>query len=160
MRRLAGSNEERSVGELIHLAPIRSQNEQVGFLLSHFVRLALHTWHALLARRLGYAAVPLGAGREPSAVASESSVGSLVDNKESTFLFIVRSHLPTVSRAVGVVCAGNRGDEPQRLGTKCMSRDQAPIQDATKCVHLKIAERVSEREISSRNCYSESKKEI
>lgn len=58
-----GPYDDRSVGLVIHLAPTFSQNEHEGFLLSHFVLRALHTWHARFARLRGYAAVPLGAGR-------------------------------------------------------------------------------------------------
>jgi len=51
----------------MHFAPTCSQNEQEGFLLSHLVLRALHTWHAVFARLRGYAAVPRGAGRRGGA---------------------------------------------------------------------------------------------
>jgi hypothetical protein len=54
----------------MHFAPTFSQNEQDGFLLSHFVRRALQTWQALFARLRGYAAVPRGAGRLRAVVVS------------------------------------------------------------------------------------------
>lgn len=72
MARLAGSNlfadqqrarhtvtepgrtyDDRSVGVVMHLAPTFSQNEHEGFLLSHLVLRARHTWQALLARLRG-----------------------------------------------------------------------------------------------------------
>ncbi len=41
-----------------HLAPTRSQNEHLGFRLSHLVFRARQTWHAVFARFLGYEASP------------------------------------------------------------------------------------------------------
>jgi hypothetical protein len=52
---------DRSAGSLTtHLAPILSQNEHDGFLLSHLVLLARQVWHALTARLRGYAPRGLG----------------------------------------------------------------------------------------------------
>lgn len=45
--------DDRSVGEVMHLAPTFSQNEHDGFLLSHLVRRARHTWQARFARFRG-----------------------------------------------------------------------------------------------------------
>src|SRR5207248_10652234 len=52
--RLATSKTLLSPSLVTHSAPTFSQNEHVGFLLSHFVRLALHSWHALMALCRGY----------------------------------------------------------------------------------------------------------
>lgn len=49
----SGAYDDRSVGEVMHLAPTFSQNEHDGFLLSHLVRRARHTWHARFARFRG-----------------------------------------------------------------------------------------------------------
>lgn len=54
--KLAGSNVEGSLLSSLHSAPTLSQNEHLGFLLSHLVLLALHTAQAFTARLRGYAA--------------------------------------------------------------------------------------------------------